>query len=182
MTVSVRIKHDGFEETFTGCPDDVWASITKFFDRVIPAFSVTRRMVLTVDLQEVVDACEGLVAVAEEGPLVLVSKRRLTDGENLLLKLLAAYVGNRLGVLDSERLAKTELQEWLGKSGKITGTRLSELCRNRLVAKEGVCYRLTTFGIRRLVDEVLARIRGKTQTSKDTSCCIETNLEGVRLQ
>lgn len=166
MKVSVRVKHGDFEETFEGRPDDVWVSITQFFDRAIPAFSVARRMVLTVDLQEVIDACEGLVAVTEEEPLVLVSKRRLTDGENLLLKLLAAYVGNRLGVLDSESLAKTELQDWLGKSGKITGTRLSELCRDRLVVKEGVCYRLTTFGIRRLVDEVLARIRGKTQTSK----------------
>lgn len=162
MSVTVHIKYKDIEETFNGDVDAVWADINRFFSQVIPIFDVARSVVLTIDLKEVIEASKGLVAVADEGPLVLVPKRKLTDSESLLLKLLAAYVGSRLGALDRVWLSRKELQEWLGKSGKIISTRLGELCREGLVVKtkEGG-YQLSTFGIKRLVADGLARIKSK---------------------
>jgi len=163
VSVTVRVKYKGVEKTFSGDVEDVWVGVNRFFSEIIPLFGVAKDVVLTVDLGEVVKASKGLVAVSEEGPVVLVSRQRLTDSECLLLMLLGAWIGGRLGVLDGDWLSRDRLRGWLGKSGKITGTRLGELCREGLVTKteNGEGFRLSTFGVRRLVDEVLGQIRRK---------------------
>jgi hypothetical protein len=150
------------EETFSGDVNSVWVSVNRFFSQMIPLFGVVRDVVLTADLNEVIEVSKGLVAVGEEGPVVLVSKEKLTDSESLLLMLLAAWIGGRLGVLDRVWMSREELRGWLGKSRKITGTRLGELCREGLAVKaEDGDYRLSTFGVKRLVEELLFQIKGK---------------------
>ena len=163
MSVTVHVKYKDVEETFSGDVNSVWVSVNRFFGRLVPFLDVVRGVVLTVDLGEVVEACKGLVAVGEEGPVVLVGKEKLTDSEGLLLMLLAAWVGGRLGKLDRLWLGRDELREWLGKSGKIVGTRLGELCREGLVVRteDDGGHRLSTFGVKRLVEELLPQIRGK---------------------
>ena len=98
-----------------------------------------------------------------EGPVLLVSKQKVTDSETLLLHLLATYIGNKLG-LPKDYLTKEELQARLGKTGKITSTRLGELFREGYVIKtdEGN-YRITTLGIKRFQKEILPQIREKLQ-------------------
>ncbi|UCB59663.1 MAG: hypothetical protein JSW72_05890 [Candidatus Bathyarchaeota archaeon] len=163
VSVAVQVRYKNVEETFKGDVNSVWVSVNRFFGEMIPLLDVVQGVVLTVDLGEVVEAGKGLVAVGEEGPVVLVGKERLTDSECLLLMLLAAWIGGRLGVLSRTWLSRDELRGWLGKSGKIVGTRLGELCREALVKRteDGGGYRLSAFGIRRLVDFFLPQIRDK---------------------
>lgn len=163
MSVTVHVTYKDVEETFTGDVNDVWVVVNRFFSQMIPLFDAAREVVLTVNLEDVIEASKGLVAVAEEGPVVLVPKQKLTDSESLLLQLLAAWVGSRLGVLGKGWLSREDLQGWLGKSGKITGTRLGELCREGLVLRteEGEGYQLSTFGVKRLLEEVLPQVRSK---------------------
>jgi len=59
-------------------------------------------------------------------------------------------------------MSKKELQTRLGKTSKITSTRLGELCREGVVIKtEEGNYKITTIGIKRLQDELLPKIREK---------------------
>ncbi len=162
MSVTVQIKYQNVEETFSGEVDQVWASVNRFFGQTIPVFRAMQDAVLTVNLKQVLDASKGLVAAAEEGPVVLASKRKLTDSESLLLMLLAAFLGGRLGVLKKLWLSRDELQTWLGKPAKITGTRLAELCREgfSMRTQEGN-YQLTTYGVKHLVEVLLPSIRKK---------------------
>ena len=163
-TITVHIKYRDMEQTFTGNVNDVWISINRFFSEMIPALEVARKVLLTVDLEKLVDDCKDIIAVAPEGPSLLVSKQKLTDSETLALHLLAAYMGNKLGLLNSDTLSKEELQAKLGKSAKITSTRLGELCREGLATKtEEGNYRITTIGIKRLQEEALPKIREKIQ-------------------
>ncbi|MFQ5999269.1 MAG: hypothetical protein ACE5J6_00690 [Candidatus Bathyarchaeia archaeon] len=163
-TLTVHIKYGDVEQTFTGNVNDVWASINRFFSEMIPAFEVARKAILTIDLEKLIDDCKNIIVVAPEGPSLLVSKQRLTDSETLALHLLAAYIGNKLGLLNENSLSKEELQAGLGKSAKITSTRLGELCREGLVAKtDEDRYRITTIGIKRFQEEVLPKIRAKIQ-------------------
>jgi hypothetical protein len=76
-------------------------------------------LVLSVDLQTLVKACEGLIAFSKEGANLLVSKDRLTDNETLLLWLLAANVGYGLGLVASDAVSKEELQVKLGRVGRL---------------------------------------------------------------
>lgn len=162
-TVTVHIKYLETEQTFTGDVDQVWVSVNRFFSEMIPALQIVRKALLTVDLENLIEDCKNIIAVAPEGPVLLVSKQKLTDSETLTLHLLATYIGNKLGQ-SKDFLTKEELQTGLGKNAKITSTRLSELCREGLATKtdEGN-YRITTLGIKRFQEETLPEIREKLQ-------------------
>jgi len=159
--VTVHVRYGGVEQTFSGSVDDVWVSVNRFFGEMIPAFDIARKVTLSVDLAKLVEDFKDVIAVAPEGPEVLISKERLTDSETLQLYLLAAYIGCRLGKLARETMTKEELQAKLGKSMKITSTRLGELVKQGIVAKtEEGNYKIATIGIKRLCGEVLTRIKG----------------------
>lgn len=160
--VVVQVRYNGVEERFEGSPEDVWVLLGKFFGNFIPSFNVAKKLLLSADVENLARDCEGIIAFSTEGPNVLVHKSRLTDVETLGLWLLASYVGFQLGFVQSEVLSKDELQARLGKSGKITSTRLGELVKNDWVAKTGNDgFQLSTFGVLQLQREVLPRVRSK---------------------
>ena len=162
-TITVRIKYQDTEQTFTGDVDQVWVSVNRFFSEMIPALQIVRKALLTVDLENLIEDCKNIIAVAPEGPVLLVSRQKLTDSETLALHLLATYIGNKLG-FSKEFLTKEELQAGLGKNAKITSTRLGELCREGLATKtEEGNYQITTLGIKRFQEETLPQIREKLQ-------------------
>ena len=152
--VTVVVRYGGVEQTFTGSVNNVWVSVNRFFSEMIPAFDIARKVTLTVDLAKLIEDFKDVVAVAPEGPEVLVSKERLTDSETLQLYLLAAYMGYRLGKLPRETMTKEELAAKLGKNTKITTTRLGELVKQGMVAKtEDGKYKITTIAITQLQKE-----------------------------
>lgn len=162
-TVTVHIKYQETEQTFTGDANQVWISINRFFSEMIPALQTVKKALLTVDLESLIEDCKNVIAVAPEGPVLLVSRQKLTDSETLTLQLLATYIGNKLGH-SKAFLTKEELQAGLGKNAKITSTRLGELCREGLATKtEEGNYRITTLGIKRSQEETLPEIREKLQ-------------------
>ena len=120
-------------------------------------------MLLTIDLENLIEDVKNLIALTPEGPVVLVSKQKLTASETICLYLIAAFIGNKLGK-SKDAQSKDEMQTGLGKSAKITSTRLGELIRKRLVTKtEEGNYRITTLGIKRFQEETLPEIREKLQ-------------------
>ncbi len=160
--ITVHVKYRDVEQTFVGNVDDVWVSVNRFFSQVIPSFDVARKVTLTVDLQKLIQDVEGVIAIAPEGPELLISKQKFTDSETIQLCLLAAHMGYKLGHLSRDSLSKEELQTRLGKSSKITSTRLGELCREGMATKTGEgYYKITTIGIKRLREETLPKIREK---------------------
>ena len=162
-TVTVHIKYQETEQTFTGDANQVWISINRFFSEMIPALQAVKKVLLTVDLESLIEECKNVIAVAPEGPVFLVSRRKLTDNETLTLQLLATYIGNKLGQ-SKDYLTKEELQAGLGKNAKITSTRLGELCREGSATKtEEGNYCITTLGIKRSQEETLPKIREKLQ-------------------
>ena len=160
--ITVQIKYKDVEENFSGCVNDVWVSINKFFSEFIPAFEISKKLVLTVDLQELIKECENIIAFTEEGPHLLVSRDKLTDNETLALQLLASYVGYKLGTVESDAVSREELQAKLGKTAKITSTRLGELAKSEMVTKtaDGE-YKITTFGVIQIQKDFLPRIKAK---------------------
>lgn len=162
-TVTVHIKYQETEQTFTGDVNHVWVSVNRFFSEMIPALQIVKKALLTVDLENLIEDCKNIIAVAPEGPVLLVSRQKLTASETLTLHLLATYIGNKLG-LSKIFLTKEELQAALGKNTKITSTRLGELCREGLATKtEEGNYQVTTLGIKRFQEETLPEIREKLQ-------------------
>lgn len=160
--VTIQVRYRDVEKTFSGDVNDVWISINKFFSEFIPTFRISKKITLTVDLQDLIKACENIIAFAEEGPHLLVSRNKLTDNETLALQLLARYIGYKLGIMESDAVSKEELQPKLGKSSKIVSTRLGELVKREIAAKtnDGK-YKISTFGIIQIQKDILPRIKAK---------------------
>jgi hypothetical protein len=109
---------------------------------------VAKKLVLSVDLQQLAKDCEGLIGFSEEGVSVLVPRGKLADNEVLGLLLLASYVGFRLGKLSSDCVSRDELAVRLGKDAKVVSNRLGELAKSRYAAKAvDDKYKMTTFGM-----------------------------------
>jgi hypothetical protein len=160
--ITVHIKYKDVEQTFVGNVNHVWVIVNNFFSQMIPSFDVAQKVLLIPDLPKLIEDFKNVIALANEGPELLISKRRLTDSEIIQLYLLAAYMGHKLGRLSRDAMSKKELQTRLGKTPKITSTRLGELCREGGAIKiEEGNYKITTIGIKRLQDELLPKIREK---------------------
>ena len=163
--VVVNIRYRDVEKTFSAPPEDAWLLLSRFFSEFLPSFEIANKLLLSVDLQQLTKGCEGLIAFSQEGANLLVSKSKLTDNETLLLWLLAGYLGHKLGLVESDAFSKEELQAKLGKSGKITSTRLGELVKSDFVAKTSdEKFRITIFGVAQMQKDVLAKIKAKAIT------------------
>ena len=145
------------EQTFTGDANDVWVSVNKFFGEMIPTFDMARKVTLTVDLAKLIEDFKEVIAITPEGPELLIPKDKLTDSEVLQFYLLATYISFRLGKRLTEVMTKEELQAKLGKSMKITATRLGELVKQGTVVKtEEGAFKIATIGVRKLQEELTA--------------------------
>jgi hypothetical protein len=160
--VAVQIRYKDVEKTFSATMEETWLLLNKFFNEFLPSFEIANKLWLSVDLQQLAKDLESLIAFSREGPNLLVPKNKLTDNETLLLWLLASYMGHKLGLLESDMLSKEELQAKLGKSGKITSTRLGELVKNDLATKTAdEKFSITTFGVAQMQREILQKIKSK---------------------
>ena len=161
--IEVHIKYKDLDETFSAPPEETWLLLSKFFNKFLPSFEIANKLRLSVDTQTLAKDCEGLIAFSEEGPNILVSKSKLTDNETLSIWLLASYLGHKMDLMTSDALSKDELRVKLGKSGKITSTRLGELVKNDLVMKTAdEKFKITTFGVIQMQKEILPKINAKT--------------------
>lgn len=163
-SLTVQIRYRDLEKTIAGSPEQVWLLLNKFFEDLLPSFAIAQKLALEVDLQNLVRDCNGLIALTEEGPYVLVARSKLTDNETLALLLLASYVGHKLGRTEAIGLSKEELQAKLGKDAKITSTRLGELIKSEMAMRTAdEKYKITTFGLVQMQREILPRIRTKAR-------------------
>ena len=161
--ISVQIKFRDVEETFSGSAEETWLFLNRLFGEFLPTFEIANRLWLSVDLQKLAKDVESVISFSKEGANLLLPKSKLTDNETLILWLLAGYLGNKLGFLENEAMSKEDLQAKLGKSGKITSTRLGELVKNDLVERmDDDKFKITTFGVVQVQKDILPKIKAKT--------------------
>jgi hypothetical protein len=162
--IQVHVKYKDIDETFNATSaEQAWLLLNKFFHEFIPSFEIANKLWLEVDTAALAKDLEGIVTFSLEGSNLMPPKSKLTDNETLTLWLAASYVGQKLGKLQTDSLTKEELQTKLGKSGKITSTRLGELIKGNTIAKtDEDRYRITTFGVAQLQKDILPKIRAKT--------------------
>ncbi|RLI10076.1 hypothetical protein DRO33_05955 [Candidatus Bathyarchaeota archaeon] len=161
-TITVHIKYGELEQTFEGPVEEVWRAINKFFSDLIPVFSLARQATVTVDLAELIEELRGLVAISNGEVVILADRRKLPDRDIIMLGLLGAYIGHKLGALPKETLTSAQLRRMLEKNAKITSTRLSELNRQVWIEKtDRGEYRVTQLGIIRFREKRLPRIAAK---------------------
>ncbi len=160
--VQVHLKYKELEQQFAAEPQEAWLLINQFFKNFIPSFEIAQKIWLNIDLQQLAKDLDGIVVFSSDGASLLIPKNKLTDNEALSLWLTAYYLGDKIGMVNVDALSKDELQIKLGKSGKITSTRLGELSKNGLVQKTAdEKFRITVMGVLQTQKEVIPKIKSK---------------------
>jgi hypothetical protein len=160
--IEVQIKYKEIEQQFSASPQETWLLLNQFFKEFIPSFEIAQKLSLNVDVQKLANDINGIVVFSDYGISLLVPKNKLTDNEILLVWLAAYFLGYKLNLVDSGSLSKNDLQFKLGKSGKITSTRLGELVKNGFASKTAdEKFSITTFGVLHVQNEFLPRIKSK---------------------
>jgi hypothetical protein len=160
--IDVHIKYKDVEKKFSAEPQEVWLLLNQFFKDFIPSFEIAQKLWLNIDVVQLAKELNGIVAFSGDGVSLLAPKNKLTDNDVLLVWLVACFLGHKLGLVNSDSLSKDELQFKLGKSGKITSTRLGELVKNDFAVKTiDEKFRITTFGVVKVQKEVLPKIKAR---------------------
>ena len=164
--IIVHVRYRDVEQRFEGPIEEVWRAVNKFFSELIPIFRLVGKAVMTVDLADLIEELKDLVSLSDGRIIILADKKELSDKDVLMLGLLGAYVGYRIGALPKETLSSTELREILEKTAKITSTRLGELKKSGWVEKtDRGEYRITPLGIFKFREKRLPKILAKLRKS-----------------
>jgi len=163
--VQIHLKFKEIEQKFSAQPEEAWLLINQFFKEFVPSFEIAQKLWLSIDVEQLAKDLEGMAVFSNDGVSLLVPKNKLTDNEALTLWLTAYYLGNKLGMVNVDVLSKDELQLKLGKSGKITSTRLGELSKSGFVLKTSdEKFGMTTFGVFQAQKEIIPKIKLKIKS------------------
>jgi len=161
--LEVTIKYGTLEKKITGEPDQVARAVLAFLNTVIPQLELASHLALSVDINSLASACEGILAVTPEGVVVTVPVDTLADRELLLLHLAKASVAQMLGKSDKDLVQSADLIAATKKSAGTVAGRLSELCGESLAERKGKGeYRATTLGLHVFQDQVLPKLKPRT--------------------
>ena len=158
--LEVIIKYGTLEKKITGQPNQVAQEVLSFLNKAIPQLELAFHLSLSVDVNELAKACEGILAVTPEGVVVTVPIDQLADRELLLLHLAKARIAQMLGKSDKDLVQSADLIVATKKSAGTVAGRLSELCGESLAERKGKGeYRVTTFGLHLFREQVLPKLK-----------------------
>jgi len=159
-SVEVTIRFRGVEKTVTGTVDEVIREVLLFFSELYPQLELIGRISLSVDMNEFLKACEGVIALTPEGMAVTADTGRLKDKELIMLHLAKTRAGHMLGKLERDTLRLNDLViAAKSKSGTVAG-RLSEMCSEGIVERlaKGE-YRATTSGLDYFIKSIAPKLK-----------------------
>ena len=158
--LEVIIKYGNLEKKIMGQPNQVAQEVLSFLNQAIPQLELASHLSMSVDINELAKACEGILAVTPEGVVVTVPVDQLADRELLLLHLVKARIAQMLGKSDKDLVQSADLIAATKKSAGTVAGRLSELCGESLAERKGKGeYRVTTFGLHLFREQVLPKLK-----------------------
>jgi hypothetical protein len=165
--LEVSVKYGQLESHFVGTVDEVLRGVIGFISKVCPTYDLASRLVMTVDVEKLIEDLEGIIAITEEGLISTIPSDLLSDKEAIRLQLIKAYLGYRLARWDKETMSLGDIiTETRGKTGAVAG-RLSEMVSDGLVKRVGRGeYQITTLGIKDFCETVLPKIKSPSKGEK----------------
>jgi hypothetical protein len=161
--LEVTIRYGTLEQKITGPPELVAQEVFAFLAKAIPQMQLASRLTLSVDINELAKACEGVLAVTPEGVVVTVPVENLADRELILLHLARARIAQMLGKSDKDFVQSADLIVATRRTAGTVAGRLSELCTENLAERKGKGeYRATTLGLHVFREQVLPKLKPKT--------------------
>jgi hypothetical protein len=161
--LEVTIKYANLEKKIVGPPDQVAKEVRAFLLKAIPELDLASQLALSVDVKDLAQACQGVLAVTPEGVVITVPVENLADRELVLLHLAKARIAQILGKSDKDLVQSAELIAATKKTAGTVAGRLSELCGESLAERKGKGeYRVTTLGLHVFREQIIPKLKPKT--------------------
>lgn len=158
--LEVYIKYLGLEKTIRGNANQVLRELIKFFSEILPGFELTSKLTLTVDLEEFLKACEGVIAITEEGVVATAPTEKLPDKDLILLHLAMARLAYNIGIAQRDTMFISDILSTTKRSPGTIAGRLSELTSEGLVDRVGKGeYRITTLGLDHFIKNITLKLK-----------------------
>ncbi|MEM1515528.1 MAG: hypothetical protein QXT26_03235 [Thermoproteota archaeon] len=159
--LEVTLKYKDVETKIVGRPDEVIRALFNFMSKILPAYDLATQLTLSIDVEDLLRSIKGLIAFTPEGPVIAISRERMGGDRNIImLNLIKAYVGYRVGRLEKDSLSVADLTVTTGCKSGTVAARLSELMDMGFVERVGRGeYRITTLGVKFFLDEILPKIK-----------------------
>jgi hypothetical protein len=158
----VTIKYGTLEKKIVGQPDEVAKEVYAFLLKAIPELDLASQLALSIDVKDLAQACQGVLAVTPEGVVITVPAENLADRELVLLHLAKARIAQLLGKSDKDLMQSAELISATKKTSGTVAGRLSELCGENLAERKGKGeYRATTLGLHVFREQILPKLKAK---------------------
>jgi len=146
-SLKVHVEFGESKADFEGTPDEVAKAFINFLNNVYPAFELAKKLSFNEDTVKLAETLVGVVEFAPEGLLLTVQD--VSAEEAILLSLLGAHVGNKLGKVESEALSAIGLSKTTGKALKTISNQLAWMVDDNLVERIGRGeYKITSTGIK----------------------------------
>lgn len=158
--LEVHVKYLGLEKTIRGNANQVLRELIKFFSEVLPAFKLTSKLTLTVNLEELLKACEGIIAITDEGVVVTAPTEKLPDKDLILLHLAMARLAYDIGRSERDTMFISDILSTTRRSPGTIAGRLSELTSEGLVNRVGKGeYKITTLGLDHFIKSIILKLK-----------------------
>ncbi|MEM0349137.1 MAG: hypothetical protein QXD24_03020 [Candidatus Caldarchaeum sp.] len=145
--VKVKIRHGENEVEFTGDKEEVWTLVNRYFSERLGPVEAVAKLSGQVDLNNLLDKLAGKVVVNNSGIDVVAN---VDTKKKIVYCLAGAYVGHRLGILDSDGLNPKRVAQILHIDEKVARARLSDLWKEGVVDRdeEGRYFFKPSIGLR----------------------------------
>ena len=160
--LEVTIKYGTLEKKITGPPEQVAKEVFAFLTKAIPELELASHLALSVDLNELAKASEGVLAVTPEGVVATIPLDKLADRELILFQLAKARIAQMLGKSEKDFVQSSDLIAATKRTSGTVAGRLSELCTENLAERKGKGeYRATTLGLHIFREQILPKLKTK---------------------
>ncbi len=165
--VELRLRFGEHTLEIAGDPDTIVREVLRFFSKVYPQLELLSKLTLTIDLEELMKASVGILALAHEGVVITANTETLKDQECILVQLVRSKLAFTLSGREKDTMMTDEIASSInGKPGTVAG-RLSELVSSNLIERVGKGeYRITTMGLDFFVKDIVPALKQMTMSGK----------------
>jgi len=154
--LKVTIRYGDIEAEFSGSPEVVYQQVISFMEKTIPEYSLARRIALSLDVRDLIEAFSHMLAYNEEQGIFLT--RSLSELESvsdaILFAALKRYIEYKLGRSESSSITSAELESALPAKKKTILNNLTRLVQSDLLKRlDRGDYVITPLGIKYLMDK-----------------------------
>lgn len=157
-SIEVSVKIGSIEATFKGEPDTVLKAFFEWLFKVYPSYEAASKIVFEPNLDSLIRECSELLLITDNG--IIIKKSDLAAEDAIILSLVGAYLGFRLGKLGKETMTPSELAKTTGKALKTIYNTLASMFKQGKISKLNGEYGLTKDQIARFTFEILPKIKG----------------------